>query len=291
MAEVFLRGTLTCASVLQQFSVISLSRLPSKIVFDFNGIRFAEPSGVVQLHNLTKYLSRHQCTVILRNYEHDRAALRFMDDIGFFAEHTGHRVRPWAQPRSTTFRLQEVHQVESNGWINLNFMPWFAHCSGRPVGALGGLRNCLVEVFNNIRDHSSVDVGSIFAQWYPRNKQLKLCVGDFGRGIPANVTAYGAPLSPVESIIRAFTEGFSTGTPRNRGVGLEVLRSTITTGFGGRLKLYSGGGVVHCSPDGLLRPGDEWLGNSGYSGTLYDIEVPTHQIDASEPQLEDDIWN
>lgn len=285
-----MRNTLTCSSVLQQFGVVSLNRLPTHIVFDFNQVLFAEPSGVVQLHNLTRYLRRRDCPVVLRNYEHDRPALRFLDDIGFFFDHNGHRVRPFARQRATTCRLQEVHQTESIGWITGTFIPWFSHCAGRPPGALAGLRNCLVELFNNIRDHSSVEVGSIFAQWYPRKQSLKLSIGDFGRGIPANVVDHGNEYTPVESIIRAFTEGFSTGTPRNRGVGLEVLRSTITTGFGGRFKVYSGGGVAYCSPDGNLQPTDEWLGNSGYSGTLFDIDVPTHQIDEFEPELEDDIW-
>lgn len=291
MSEVYLSGCLTGASVLQAVSAVPLRNPPPQIIFDFTKVSFTEPSGIVLMHNLTRYLVRHNRQVGYRGHATPGQAQRFLDSIGFFEDQLGSKVWPTSRLKSTTCRLQEVQQVESVGWIDNYFLHWFSNCSHRPVSALSGLRNCLIEIFNNIRDHSTVSLGSIFAQWYPNIQELKISIGDFGQGIPASVASRTPGLQPAEAIVQAFREGYSSQTtPRNRGAGLEVLRNTITQVFGGTLIVYSGGAAVSCYQDGVVRPANVWLGNSGYTGTLLEVTVPTNRIAALAPQQEDDIW-
>ncbi|WP_183154019.1 ATP-binding protein [Paracoccus siganidrum] len=265
--------------------------MPSEVRFDFSPLRFASPSGIVLLHNLTRFLVSRDIAVSYENYARQTEALRFIDDIGFFADHLGHHASPLARHRPTTCRLKEVHHQRSYEWIDGTFLPWFSNCANRPIGALAQLRVCLTEIFNNIRDHSSIEVGSIFAQWYPNKEELRLSVGDFGRGIPKNVWEVDPSLTPSQAIIRAFEPGFSTrGNPRNRGAGLGYLRDFVTEQMGGNLTLYSGGAAVYAGPSTQVTAVNVNLGNSGYTGTLVDINVPTVRIESVAPEAEDNIW-
>lgn len=269
----------------------NLTSPPSRISFDFQPIKFALPSGIVLLHNLTRYLLRQNCEVYYTDTNRDCPALRFMDDIGFFEDHLGRSIWPTSSLRQTTCRLIEVQHSESHAWIAQQFVPWFARCSGRPEGALADLRTCISEIFNNIQDHAGLHAGSIFAQWYPRREELAFSIADFGRGIPSNVNRVLPQLTPSEAIVKAFEAGFSTkGHPNNQGAGLDFLRQIISTNLEGSIKVYSGGGAATCNSSGEISTYDVQLGNSGYTGTLIDIVLPTKFIDEYEPEAEDGIW-
>lgn len=292
MKNVILPSQLTAVNLLTAVGqTFRLNDPPGEVAFDFSRMRFALPSGIVLLHNLTRYLMTLGWRVCYSNFRRECDALHFMDDIGFFEDHLGGKVWATSSLRQTTCRLIEIQHSESHGWIAQEFVPWLARCSRRPEGALAELRTCISEIFNNIQDHAGQHVGSIFAQWYPQKEELAFTIGDFGRGIPANVNKLLPNLTPCQAIVRAFEVGFSTkGHPNNQGAGLDFLRQTISSNLGGSIKVYSGGGAVECNLHGEISECDVYLGNSGYTGTLIDIVLPTRLIDDYEPEVEDGIW-
>lgn len=272
-------------------NVLRLNDEPCDVCFDFSKVYFARPSGVVLMHNITRYLLRREWRVFYSGTKVDSKAHHFLDDIGFFEEHLKHKVWPASAHRPTTCRLIEVRNDQSVGWIENTFVPWLSNCCKRPVGSLAPLRTCVSEIFNNIRDHAGVDAGSIFAQWYPQKEQLEFTVGDFGAGIPSNVLTLFPHLDSSDAIVKAFEYGFSTkGNPRNRGAGLNFLRETVIDSLGGSIKVVSGGGSTTSDFAGKIVPANLNLGNSGYAGTLIEIVLPTSGIDVYEPEVEDEIW-
>lgn len=264
---------------------------PPKVTFDFARMGFAEPSGIVMLHNLTRYLAYQGVAVFYQNFTVASSGLQFLDGAGFFENVLGKKAFPFTRLKNTTLSLREVRSMDARGWVDTTFLPWFSNCSHRPLPALGHFGTCIVEIFNNIKDHSAYEVGSIFAQWYPNIDELKLAIGDFGRGIPANVATVEPHLNKPAAIQRAFDEGFSThSTPKNRGAGLDFLLQNVCGNLQGNMTVYSGGAAVYAAAGGQTTPLQLSLGNSGYTGTLFEIRLPTRYIQTSTPHEEELIW-
>ncbi|MDK8874379.1 ATP-binding protein [Paracoccus sp. SSJ] len=262
-----------------------------EICFDFSQVSFADPTGIVLLHNLTRYLSSRGVRVFYSQLAGLSSALRFMDDIGFFEDHLGRRLHAGSRLRPTTLRLREVHQSDVPTWINTMFVPWVSVCSNHPERSLGMLGVCVSEIFNNIRDHAGTDVGSIFGQWFPNIQRLRIAISDMGAGIPATVAATRPDIAPEMAILTAFQLGFSTQSqPRNRGAGLDYLVSKVCRELGGTITTYSGGRVVHADESGRLSPFSALLTDVGYAGTLFDIVMPTGTLVHDPQDVEVDVW-
>lgn len=288
-----LTGSLTYPSVAIDMASAGLqvSAPPPNVTFDMAGVGFVEPSGVVMLHNLTRYLLSQGCNVFYGNYTVNRPGLTFLDGAGFFEDVLKKKAFSFTAPKATTLRLRQITSIDAHGWVINEFLPWFASCSRRSLPALGHFGSCISEIFNNIRDHSAYEVGSIFAQWYPNIDTLKLAIGDFGRGIPVNVATIEPHLTGALAIERAFDAGFSSrSTPKNRGAGLDFMRQNVCSILRGTMKVYSGGAAVHVAQDGHITHLHPILGNSGYTGTLFEIELPTHNIATITPDEEEMIW-
>lgn len=112
----------------------------------------------------------------------------------------------------------------------------------------------VIEIYGNAFDHSHSDLG-VFScgQYYPNKKQLKLTILDLGVGIPANVRKFQAipDLPEADAIKWAFQQGNSTKlTPKMaRGNGLDIIKSFIQKNQGGKLEIYSHGGIAKITQD------------------------------------------
>ncbi|WCR17398.1 sensor histidine kinase [Paracoccus alcaliphilus] len=264
---------------------------PEMVIFDLARVGFVEPSGVVMLHNLTRFLIHQGCRVAYRNYAVQRPGLMFLDGAGFFEDVLKQKAFVGTRKQPTTLSLREIRTIDAHGWVQTDFLPWLSHCSRRSAAALGHFGSCISEIFNNIRDHSAHQVGSIFAQWYPNIDTLKLAVGDFGRGIPATVATVEPGLTGAAAIERAFAPNFtSQSTPKNRGAGLDFTLNNVCIGLNGMMTVYSGGAALQALAGGQIRHLNPIFGNSGYTGTLFEIILPTHAIPEFNPQEEEMIW-
>lgn len=134
------------------------------------------------------------------------------------------------------------------GWVNVS------------DGVADLIAGNVAEVYVNAFEHAASPVGiTCCGQHYPKIKELKLTLVDFGVGIPTKVRAYmqgtaTAPLWTPESCMRwAFQRGTSTkpgagGGPC--GLGLDLLLSFVRLN-GGNLEMFSHEGHVLITPDSV----------------------------------------
>lgn len=263
--------------------------LPKEVTFDFSQIRSARPTGIVFLHNMTRHLRAAGCAVKYVGYDRESShAMRFLDNIGFFEDHLGARQFQGSALQSTSCRLIEIHQNDCHAWASFTFIPWLSECSGIPVDNLSEIQMCVKEIFNNIQDHAGLEVGSVFAQWYPKRAVVDIAIADFGRGIPANVNRFFPDLSSSECVMKAFEHGFTTkGHPANQGAGLYWLKQNIVESLQGSINVISGGAVVRCNPADGFKEGRLRNGNHGYVGTLINLNLPTQKIERQENEIEE----
>src|SRR5271165_1740925 len=154
--------------------------------------------------------------------------MKFLDDSLFFNQHMGRKLRPTANPRSTTQPLKRIAHENSYPWLDLRLTPWLAATLGLPKASLRVFQTCLTEIFNNIKDHSALDIGCIFVQHFPNIHVINISIADFGVGIPSTVRRVRPGLTDVRAIVAAVQPGFTSGTlPSNRGVGLHYLLSSV----------------------------------------------------------------
>jgi hypothetical protein len=65
---------------------------PERIVFDFQNLKFIQPTGVVFLHNIIRWLQAKKCSVAFRGHNADSAPLKYLRDALFFELHLEGRV-------------------------------------------------------------------------------------------------------------------------------------------------------------------------------------------------------
>lgn len=110
------------------------------------------------------------------------------------------------------------------------------------------LATALTELFMNIADHSSSLIsGFCITQFYPNTGKLKFSVCDFGIGIPSSINRFltnkGQNPLPHNSCMDKAFELFTTQSlPRNRGFGLDTIKTIIQSNLG-ELRVVSNNGL------------------------------------------------
>ena len=263
----------------------------SRIVFDFGRLQFIEPDGISVLSNLIEYLKHSGAKVTFANFNGGTPALKFLDDSGFFLLYLKRQLDPASKVRSTTLPLKLVEYKRSYEYMEYKLIPWLGHALGVTDAALSTVKVCFLEIFNNIEDHSTVSIGCAFAQHYPKRHQVKICISDFGIGIPANVRKARPDLTDQAAIEQACREGFTTNTtPRNRGAGLAVLINNVVRTNGGSVIIHSGQGIYSCTKAGTVVNRTPRTAPGFYPGTLVHISLNTQSFVADEVEEEDFEW-
>ena len=263
-----------------------------EFTFDFGRLTFIDGSGLTVLCNTLEWLYSHGVKVWFDNHARPQSAsIAYLDDCGFFERHTGSRLRSTASIRNSTLPFTKVAHADAHGWLEYNFTPWMSGVLGVSHGALGSVRTCIKEVFNNILDHSTQNIGFVHVQHYPNKQNVKVTVSDFGRGIPSNIRVHYPDLTDAAAILKATEPGFTTkSTPRNMGVGLDFLIESVT-GNQGSVSIYSFMGALHCNRDGANAPRRiPVLGNGSYPGTLVEISLRTDCFVGDDEDEEEMTW-
>jgi hypothetical protein len=188
--------------------------LPAELSFDFSGLKFIRPTGVVFLSNLIWWLREKGVTVSFKNTKQQSPPLFYLDDSLFFEQHTGSKLRLRANPRATTKPLVRIAHQDSHAWLDGNLLPWLAARLSITEASLYEIKSCLSEIFNNIQDHTRYDIGSIFVQHFPGENRVEIAVSDFGLGIPENVRKQLPDLNDAQAIIKATEQGLSNQPAR-----------------------------------------------------------------------------
>lgn len=258
----------------------------SDIELHFTNIGFVEPVGVTVLSNLTEWLI-HKGVKLKYVYPTPTTTgftqsepLKYLDDSLYFARYLGGKpLRKYSRVRDTTVPLQVISVAESFQWFE-RVKNWLAPKIHVTTQSLGDLSMCLQEVFNNIRDHSTKQIGSTFIQHYPRTSTVSIAISDFGVGIPHNIRLREPSLNDAECLLKAIEAKFSTkSTPQNRGVGLDTLIYNTVVNNGGSVYIHSNYGILDCTEgfDGVEKR--TRLTDIFYPGTLIQINLRTDTIE------------
>jgi anti-sigma regulatory factor (Ser/Thr protein kinase) len=234
-------------SVVQDFIKGCQDRLPNGVSIDFGRLGFVEPAGVTFLSNFIWWLHHRGIRVYFQGHQRQAEAISFLDDSLFFEQHCGAKLNPAARVRATTRPLVQARHEQSQAEIRGQFIPWLASSLGVPLSALREIQVNLLELFNNIQDHSSLEIGCLFAQHFPNlnGGRVAIAVADFGIGIPSAVRRVNSDLDDNAAIIKAVQRGFTSGQkPRNMGEGLSLLLDTVVGQNGGSVTIYSLTGAV-----------------------------------------------
>lgn len=274
--------------VLDEIFDESLELRCNKVAFDFHRLNFIDPIGVTVLSNVIEYLRSKGVSWELRNYSSSSASVQYLDDSGFFEYYLGHKLRANAALRRSTLPLKLLPHQRSHSWLESSFTPWMRSCAdvSEDGDNFATIKVCLTEIFNNTRDHSGLEICSVYGQYFPQEKCVVLAISDFGVGIPTNVKRKADFKSDSEAILTAMREGFTTqSSPRNRGAGLDVLIKNVVRNNGGAVYIRSLHGAINTfkTAGGFVRSAvDSAACDAFYPGTLIEVKIYTELLEKVE---------
>src|SRR5690606_1131781 len=152
--------------------------LPSRVSIDFTRLTFIKPIGVTFLSNFVDWLTSRNVEVTFDGTRTTTAAISYLDDSLFFEKFLGRKLNRLSRPRATTLPLVSVSHSSSHDWLRHEMIPWLSKALSVSSASLHPFQNCIAEVFNNTKDHSTLDVDSIFVQHFPNKKEVCISIAD-----------------------------------------------------------------------------------------------------------------
>jgi hypothetical protein len=237
-----------------------------KIALDFSNCSFLMQNAVSVLGGLTKLAEHHGCRVefawdtLSPEVQRNLARNGLMQFVG----------QPALRTSKTAVPFRHDERLAEDDLVHYLYDSWIG--TGR-VHISDALRSAIIgkvcEIYVNAFDHGHSPVGVFTSgQHYPKRKQLKLCVVDFGIGIPDNVRGHlkDPTKTGAESMQWAFQRGNSTNKEGiARGLGLDILREFVKVNSGA-LEIFShdGEAMINRVQNFTSRP-------SVFPGTLVNI--------------------
>jgi anti-sigma regulatory factor (Ser/Thr protein kinase) len=247
-----------------------------RITFNFERLTWIDPVGIVVLSNLFEYLTRIGVKVKLTNHTNNIEVIRFLDDSLFFERYISKKIFAGSHLRTTTIPLRLIRQEKVFQFLEHDLIPWIGNSVHFEPDSLATIKMCFEEIFLNINHHSEVNIGCVFAQHYPHEKQIKIAVSDFGVGIPTTVRRKKPDLDDKAAIELACQEGFTTqSNVRNRGAGIPNLLRYVTKANQGTVLITSGRGSISASLVGNNTNITSRNVNGFYPGTLVNVILRT----------------
>lgn len=264
---------------------------PDSLILDFSKLTKIEVGGVAVLSNLIQFYKLLGINSEFENLDKCKAK-HYLDNIGFTHLYKNEGIAFVNHPEFSELIL--VPYDKSHSYINHKLIPWLANALKIDVRALSSVETVFGEIFNNIKDHSTVNIGCSCAHFDAQNKKIFICISDFGIGIPSRVKEKHADITDVEAIKLACENGFSTQTtPRNRGAGLHILINNIVTRNSGKVVIHSGLGVLTCliNSKNIEKIPESAPDECFYPGTMIYITIDTDKFIPSEFSEEEFSWD
>ncbi len=286
--------TFTAETMYGLISLIIDDDLDSKnaaVEFDFSRLENIAAGGVAVLSNIIEFLRKSGVRVSCKNLDLSCKAYTFLLDAGFVHVY-GYIKATKATQSLQILPLELVRQERAYPFIHSRLVPWLAAGLGCRDNQLPTIRVCFDEIFNNIRDHSTVNVGCLCANNDKRRKAINICISDFGIGIPANVRRKAPGItSDALAIQKACEQGFTTGPPeRNLGAGLDTLIKNVVNINGGRVVIHSRRGIYSINKVGSELRYSPRSSQHVYPGTLVYVTLNPDQFRPEDANEEDFEW-
>ncbi len=134
----------------------------------------------------------------------------------------------------------------------------------------------LTELIDNITEHSDSEYGYIFAQYYPKEKYVDICIIDNGITILGSYAKIGRKdiKNDVEAM-KSASIGVSTKNlpeAENRGYGIVTSKKMLTEGLGGNFFVFSGGAFYRKDKENDIVVG--LPKNIKWDGTVVLLRIP-----------------
>lgn len=261
-----------------------------ELIVDFGDCRFLEPVQLVSLASLIEVYAQDEVEIRFEGLTHLEVAeylknIRFFDywQEGFDREaYTDTRIGTNLGLWKISRPMIDAYTHSARQFYESNFFPQYD---------LSPFSVALMEVFNNIFDHSQSPVsGYTISQYYPKSHKLKVAACDLGVGIANKVNTFFAEknqstLVDHEAVKRAFVKSFSTkSTVRNRGFRLNTIKD-ICNECDGRIFVASNAGVVKYEGN-LLH---SYPVRHSFPGTHFEFVLDTRSFDQAEPNYDNEI--
>lgn len=241
----------------------------SEVIIDFSKCFFLRQNAVAFLGGLIRLIQSRSIKLNI-NWDSIHKNIKMnLEQNGFMYTFCENK-EPW-QGNSIPYR--EDKKQDKDGLVDYLGEKWL----GRDwVDISQKLQNVIVgtvwEIYANAFEHGQTEIG-VFScgQHYPKKKELKLTVIDFGVGIPQNVRLF-RKLSDLPAD-EALKWAFEAGTTTRRGdvaggVGLDSLKRFVKMNRG-KLEFFSHNGYV------LINKDEETYQNrpTFFAGTLVNITL------------------
>lgn len=232
-----------------------LETLGPAVVIDFTRCSFIRHNAVAFLGALIRH-----CESLGKRVRIDWPTVRVAVCVNLrqngFAHTFGDPIHPW-DGNSIPYREDVVGPAsplheKRDQVMNYLRARWLGRHWVNVSTALGNaIRGRVWEIYANSFEHAASPVGVFTCgQHYPKQRQLSLCVVDFGEGIPHKVRRYlGRPrMRASDAVHWAFQRGHSTDPGIGRGLGFDILSEFVRFNHG-RMDVYSGGAHARIARD------------------------------------------
>ena len=214
-----------------------------EIYFDLSRTEGFTPFGVIMLTStiLACFKRGKQCTYIRPN---SPKLEQFFYETGFY-DFFKMKGKPNVKDLIKTKNVQLRRCQGLDYEIIDRLTQLFDHHLNLSSGVLGSLRMSLQETMTNVISHSGVNEYLVCAYSYERDKLIRLCIADLGKGILKSLSGsqnYNKLTNDYEAIRKATDEGVSS-RPGLAGLGLTHIKNFIKVNKG-QMCIISGKGKV-----------------------------------------------
>lgn len=259
--------------------------------FDFKKVDFIEPGGIVALTNIISLLQHKGVNGMLKlggdpGSKKHQQMLNYLADSHFFIRKFNKEAVKKPSNLPDLLPLEEINFSKIFSWKDYQLDFWLKN-NTQSSSSFSNIKTVVEETYNNIKDHSTEDVGCIFGQFNSRKGEFVLCISDFGIGIPNSLKNICPGLEDNELLEKSIIEGVSTRTtPRNRGAGLSnIVRSATKNGIG-KVYIMSNYGIIEVENEEIILSKTT---NKFYPGTFIEITIDVNNPDLYDSEVEEEF--
>lgn len=229
---------ITYKDYVELYNLICNNDSYSHITIDMSNHKFIKPIQTIMLVMFTIYEINNGCEISFI-YPKNEGVAKYLKQIElekFCQTNYGVSTTLNSIESITAMPIRRLDRANMNEYITFAQKYFLRFCEGKDLTMLN---ISIAELINNVYDHASSPIDAYaFCQYFPKDRSIKIVVGDLGKGIPITVNNYlqsigEKKLSSKNSLKWAIEERKSTKSmPYNKGLGLSNLHSFIKNSEG-----------------------------------------------------------
>ncbi len=236
--------------LLRVIEMINSNTSDTEIVFDLSKITCVRPLFTLSLAGLIDNLKKNGKTVkCIYNAQDYLNLIYFFDGLkpdehknwkDLLAQYSAKNYVPILNFPTT--KNESAVQIRNNSLSCLNQI--LRNKLDLDSNSFNAISYLISEMTDNISDHSGSERGWLFAQYYPADRFIDICILDTGKTILNSYSDGGFDeITTQAEAIQKATEGLSTKS-NERGRGIPTTRRLIVNGMQGKFGLVSGNAIL-----------------------------------------------